>query len=170
MTLFYESYFQVFRRGHDTDLSVLVNGRDNMILQKKYSVYFYCSCILVLLYGVFALMVLIRSDWNLIIQPDDFFGAALGRRVLISRVLAIVLAYCSIVTILFSHKLFSRSLLFIVIWSWASYIDDTIIFQQGLLEVTQIAGGYLVMFRPFYLLLITYILVENWARYGEHYK
>jgi hypothetical protein len=119
---------------------------------------------------MFALMVLIGSDWDLIIQPDDFFGAALGRRVLISRVLAIVLAYCSIVTILLSHKLFSRSLLFIVIWSWASYIDDTIIFQQGLLEVTQIAGGYLVMFRPFYLLLITYILVENWVRYGEHYK
>ena len=141
-----------------------------MIPGKKYSVYFYCSNILILLYGMFALMVLIGSDWDRIIQPDDYFGAALGRRVLISRVLAIVLAFCSIVTILFSHKLFSRSLLFIVIWSWASYIDDTIIFQQGLLEVTQIAGGYLVMFRPFYLLLITYVLVENWARYGEHYK
>ena len=141
-----------------------------MISQKKYSVYFYFCFILISLYGVFALNVLIESDWDKIIQSNDAFGAALGRRVLISRVLAIVLAFCSIVTILFSHKLFSRSLLFIVIWSWASYIDDTIIFQQGLLEVTQIAGGYLVMFRPFYLLLITYVLVENWARYGEHYK
>ena len=127
-----------------------------MISQKKYSVYFYFSFILISLYGVFALNVLIESDWDQIIQSNDAFGAALGRRVLISRLLAIVLAFCSIVTILFSHKLFSRSLLFIVIWSWASYIDDTIIFQQGLLEVTQIAGGYLVMFRPFYLLLITY--------------
>ena len=141
-----------------------------MISQKKYSVYFYFSFILISLYGVFALNVLIESDWDQIIQSNDAFGAALGRRVLISRLLAIVLAFCSIVTILFSHKLFSRSLLFIVICSWASYIDDTIIFQQGLLEVTQIAGGYLVMFRQFYLLLITYVLVENWARYGEHYK
>lgn len=141
-----------------------------MISQKKYSVYFYFSVILIALYGVFALIVLIESDWDQVIQSNDVFGAALGRRVLISRVLAIVLAYCSLVTILFNHKLFSRTLLFLVVWSWASYIDDTIIFQQGLLEVTQIAGGYLVMFRPFYLLLISYILVENWLRYGEHYK
>jgi len=94
-----------------------------MIPRKKYSVYFYCSYILILLYGMFALMVLIGSDWDRIIQPDDFFGSALGRRVLISRVLAIVLAFCSIVTILFSHKLFSRSLLFIGICSGLLKLD-----------------------------------------------
>ena len=141
-----------------------------MIFQKKYSVYFYCSLILAVLYGVSALTVLIESDWDQIIQPNDVFGAALGRRVLISRVLAIVLALCFLVTAFLNHKLFSRTLLFIVVWSWASYIDDTIIFQQGLLEVTKMAGGYLVMFRPVYLLLITYVLAENWARYGEQYR
>ena len=40
-----------------------------MILQKKYSVYFYCSYILILLYGMFALMVLIGSDWDCSGQP-----------------------------------------------------------------------------------------------------
>ena len=141
-----------------------------MISQKKYSVYFYFSFILISLYGVFALNVLIESDWDQIIQSNDAFGAALGRRVLFSRVLGIVLAYCCLVTIPFSYKLFSQTLLFVVVWSWASYIDDTIIFQQGLLELTQIAGVYLVTLRPVYLVLITYILVENWVKYGEHYK
>jgi hypothetical protein len=141
-----------------------------MIFQKKYSVYFYCSIFLVALYGAFALIVLTGADWDPIILPNDDFGAALGKRVLTSRVIAIVLAYCCFMTALFNHKLFSRALLFVVIWSWASYIDDTIIFQQGLLEVTKMAGGYLVMFRPIYLLLITYVLAENWARYGEQYR
>jgi hypothetical protein len=141
-----------------------------MIYKKKYSVYFYSSLILVSLYGVFTFFMLIGSDWDQIILPEDAFGAALGKRVLISRTLAIALAFCCLSLLLFNHKLFSRTLMFTVVWSWASYIDDTIIFQQGLLEISQIADGYIVMFRPLYLLLITYALAENWARYGEHYE
>ena len=141
-----------------------------MIFQKKYSVYFYLSLILSAMYGVFAFLMLIGSDWDQIILPNDVFGAALGRRVLISRVLAIAFVFCCLIASFFSHKFFSRILMFIVVWSWASYIDDTIIFQQGLLVVSQIAGSYVIVFRPLYLLLITYVLVENWVRYGEQYE
>ena len=132
--------------------------------------YFYTSLILAAMYGVFAFLMLIGSDWDQIILPNDVFGAALGRRVLISRVLAIAFIFCCLIASFFSHKFFSRILMFIVVWSWASYIDDTIIFQQGLLAVSQIAGGYVIVFRPLYLLLITYALVENWAQYGDHYQ
>lgn len=141
-----------------------------MIFHKKYSVYFYTSLILAAMYGVFAFVLLIGSDWDQIILPNDVFGAALGRRVLISRVLTIAFVFCCLIASFFSHKFFSRILMFIVVWSWASYIDDTIIFQQGLLAVSQIAGGYVIVFRPLYLLLITYVLVENWVRYGEQYE
>ena len=61
-----------------------------MIFQKKYSIYFYSSSILVLLYGLFALYVLVSTQWNQVVIPDDAFGVALGRRVLTARIVAVV--------------------------------------------------------------------------------
>ena len=58
-----------------------------MIFQKKYSIYFYISLIIVILYGLFALYVLVSSQWGQVVIPDDAFGAALGRRVLTARVI-----------------------------------------------------------------------------------
>ena len=58
-----------------------------MIFQKKYSLYFYISLTLIVLYGLFALYVLVSSEWGQVVIPDDAFGAALGRRVLIARVI-----------------------------------------------------------------------------------
>lgn len=103
-------------------------------------------------------------------MPDDAFGIALGRRVLTARIIGILTLLSGFLISLVYPKIFGRFMVFAFIWSWASYIDDTIIFQQGLIEVTKIAGGYLDMFRPVYLLLITYVLAENWARYGEQYR
>ena len=141
-----------------------------MIFQKKYSIYFYFSLIIVILYGLFALYVLVSSQWGQVIIPDDAFGAALGRRVLTARIIGIVTLLSGFAMSLFYPQIFGRFMVFAVIWSWVSFIDDTIVFQEGVFEITKMAGGYLVIFRPVYLLLSTYVLVEHWVRYGEKYE
>ena len=141
-----------------------------MIFQKKYSIYFYISLILVILYGLFALYVLVSSQWGQVVIPDDAFGAALGTRVLKARIIGIVTMLSGLAISLFHPQIFGRFMVFAVIWSWVSFIDDTIVFQEGVFEITKMAGGYLVIFRPVYLLLSTYVLVEHWVRYGEKYE
>ena len=141
-----------------------------MIFQKKYSIYFYISLIIVILYGLFALYVLVSSQWGQVVIPDDAFGAALGRRVLTARIIGIVTLLSGFAMSLFYPQIFGRFMVFAVIWSWVSFIDYTIVFQEGVFEITKMAGGYLVIFRPVYLLLSTYVLVEHWVRYGEKYE
>ena len=141
-----------------------------MIFQKKYSIYFYISLIIAILYGLFALYVLVSSQWGQVVIPDDAFGAVLGRRVLTARIIGIVTLLSGLAISLFYPQIFGRFMVFAVIWSWISFIDDTIAFQEGVLEATKMAGGYLVIFRPVYLLLGTYILVEHWVRYGEKFE
>ena len=141
-----------------------------MIFQKKYSIYFYISLIIVILYGLFALYVLVSSQWGQVVIPDDAFGAALGRRVLTARIIGIVTLLSGFAMSLFYPQIFGRFMVFAVIWSWVSFIDDTIVFQEGVFEITKMAGGYLVIFRPVYLLLSTYVLVEHWVRYGEKFE
>ena len=141
-----------------------------MIFQKKYSIYFYISLIIVILYGLFALYVLVSSQWGQVVIPDDAFGAALGRRVLTARIIGIVTLLSGFAMSLFYPQIFGRFMVFAVIWSWISFIDDTVVFQEGVFEITKMAGGYLVIFRPVYLLLSTYVLVEHWVRYGEKYE
>jgi hypothetical protein len=141
-----------------------------VIFQKKYSIYFYISLIIVILYGLFALYVLVSSQWGQVVIPDDAFGAALGRRVLTARIIGIVTLLSGLAISLFYPQIFGRFMVFAAIWSWVSFIDDTIVFQEGVIEITKMAGGYLVIFRPVYLLLGTYVLVEHWIRYGEKYE
>jgi hypothetical protein len=141
-----------------------------VIFQKKYSIYFYISLIIVILYGLFALYVLVSSQWGQVVIPDDAFGAALGRRVLTARIIGIVTLLSGFAMSLFYPQIFGRFVVFAVIWSWVSFIDDTVVFQEGVFEITKMAGGYLVIFRPVYLLLSTYVLVEHWVRYGEKYE
>ena len=141
-----------------------------MIFQKKYSIYFYISLIIVILYGLFALYVLVSSQWGQVVIPDDAFGAALGRRVLKARIIGIVTLLSGFAISLFYSQIFGRFMVFAVIWSWVSFIDDTVVFQEGVFEITKMAGGYLVIFRPVYLLLGTYVLVEHWVRYGEKFE
>ncbi|MDA9568421.1 hypothetical protein N9S37_04350 [Gammaproteobacteria bacterium] len=141
-----------------------------MIFQKKYSIYFYISLIILFLYGLFALYTLVSSQWDQVVVPDDAFGTALGRRVLTARIMGVVTLFSGFAVSLFYPQIFDRFLVFAVIWSWISFIDDTVAFQEGVLEATKMAGGYLVIFRPVYVLLITYILVEHWVRYGEKFE
>jgi hypothetical protein len=141
-----------------------------VIFQKKYSIYFYISLIIIVLYGLFALYVLVSSQWGQVVIPDDAFGAALGRRVLTARIIGIVALFSGFAVSLFYPKIFTRFMVFAVIWSWISFIDDTVAFQEGVLETTKMAGGYLVIFRPVYLLLATYVLIEHWIRYGEKFE
>ena len=141
-----------------------------MIFQKKYSIYFYISLIIAILYGLFALYVLVSSQWGPVVIPDDAFGAALGRRVLKARIIGIVTLLSGLAISLFYPQIFGRFMVFAAIWSWVSFIDDTVVFQEGVFEITKMAGGYLVIFRPVYLLLGTYVLVEHWIRYGEKYE
>ncbi|MDA9351131.1 hypothetical protein N9R29_01405 [Gammaproteobacteria bacterium] len=141
-----------------------------MIFQKKYSIYFYISLIILFLYGSFALYTLVSSQWDQVVVPDDAFGTALGRRVLTARIMGVVTLFSGFAVSLFYPQIFGRFLVFAVIWSWISFIDDTVAFQEGVLEATKMAGGYLVIFRPVYVLLITYILVEHWVRYGEKFE
>jgi hypothetical protein len=141
-----------------------------VIFQKNYSIYFYISLIIAVLYGLFTLYVLVTSQWGQVVVPDDVFGVALGRRVLTARIIGIVTLLSGFVVSLFYPKISGRFMMFAVIWSWTSFIDDTAAFQEGVLEATKMAGGYLVVFRPVYLLLITYALVEHWVRYGEKFE
>ena len=141
-----------------------------MIFQKKYSIYFYISLIIVILYGLFALYVLVSSQWDQIVVPEDAFGAALGRRVLTARIIGIVMLLSGLAISLFYPQIFGRFMVFAAIWSWVSFIDDTVVFQEGVFEITKMAGGYLVIFRPIYLLLGTYVLVEHWIRYGKKFE
>ncbi|MDB2484888.1 hypothetical protein N9Y16_09970 [Gammaproteobacteria bacterium] len=141
-----------------------------MIFQKKYSIYFYISLIILFLYGSFALYTLVSSQWDQVVVPDDAFGTALGRRVLTAKIMGVVTLFSGFAVSLFYPQIFGRFLVFAVIWSWISFIDDTVAFQEGVLEATKMAGGYLVIFRPVYVLLITYILVEHWVRYGEKFE
>jgi hypothetical protein len=138
-----------------------------VIFQKNYSIYFYISLIIVVLYGLFTLYVLVTSQWGQVVVPDDVFGVALGRRVLTARIIGIVTLLSVFVVSFFYPKISGRFMVFAVIWSWTSFIDDTAVFQEGVLEATGMAGGYILVFRPVYLLLITYALVEHWVRYGE---
>jgi hypothetical protein len=141
-----------------------------VIFQKKYSIYFYISLSIVILYGLFALYVLVSSQWGQVVIPDDAFGAALGRRVLTARIIGIVTLLSGFAMSLFYPQIFGRFVVFAVIWSWVSFIDDIVVFQEGVFEIAKMAGGYLVIFRPVYLLLSTYVLVEHWVRYGEKYE
>ena len=141
-----------------------------MIFQKKYSIYFYISLIIMILYGLFALYALVSSQWDQIVVPEDAFGAALGRRVLTARIIGIVMLLSGLAISLFYPQIFGRFMVFAAIWSWVSFIDDTVVFQEGVFEITKMAGGYLVIFRPIYLLLGTYVLVEHWIRYGEKFE
>jgi hypothetical protein len=141
-----------------------------VIFQKNYSIYFYISLIIVVLYGLFALYVLVTSQWGQVVVPDDVFGVALGRRVLTARIIGIVTLLSGFVVSFFYPKISGRFMVFAVIWSWISFIDDTAVFQEGVLEATEMAGGYILVFRPVYLLLITYALVEHWVRYGEKFE
>ena len=141
-----------------------------MIFQKKYSIYFYISLIIIILYGLFALYALVSSQWDQIVVPEDAFGAALGRRVLTARIIGIVTLLSGFAISLFYPQIFGRFMVFAVIWSWVSFIDDTVVFQEGVFELTNMAGGFLVVFRPIYLLLGTYILVEHWVRSGEKFE
>ena len=141
-----------------------------MIFQKKYSIYFYISLIIVTLYGLFALYVLVSSQWDQIVVPEDAFGAALGRRVLTARIIGIVMLLSGLAISLFYPQIFGRFMVFAAIWSWVSFIDDTVVFQEGVFEITKMAGRYLVIFCPIYLLLGTYVLVEHWIRYGEKFE
>ena len=141
-----------------------------MIFQKKYSIYFYISLIIIILYGLFALYALVSSHWDQIVVPEDAFGAAVGRRVLTTRVIGILMLMSGFAISLFYPQIFGRFLMFAVIWSWISFIDDTIAFQEGVLDATEMAGSYLVIFRPVYLLLGAYVLVEHWIRYGEKFE
>jgi hypothetical protein len=141
-----------------------------VIFQKKYSLYFYISLIIVISYGLFALYVLVSSQWGQVVIPDDAFGAALGRRVLTARIIGIVTLLSGLAISLFYPQIFGRFMVFAAIWSWVSFIDDTVVFQEGVFEITKMAGGYLVIFRPIYLLLGTYVLVEHWIRYGEKFE
>ena len=111
-----------------------------MIFQKNYSIYFYISSILVVLYGLFALYVLVTSQWGQVVVPDDAFGVALGRRVLTARIIGIVTLLSGFVASLFYPKISGRFMMFAVIWSWTSFIDDTAAFQEGVLEATKMAG------------------------------
>ena len=141
-----------------------------MIFQKNYSIYFYISLIIVVLYGLFALYVLVTSQWGQVVVPDDAFGVALGRRVLTARIIGIVTLLSGFAISLFYPQIFGRFMVFAVIWSWVSFIDDTVVFQEGVFEIPKMVGGYLVIFRPVYLLLGTYVLVEHWIRYGEKFE
>ena len=141
-----------------------------MIFQKKYSIYFYISLIILVLYGLFALYALVSSQWDQVVVPDDAFGAALGKRVLTARIIGVVTLLSGFAVSLFYPQIFGRFLVFAVIWSWISFIDYSVAFQEGVLEATKMVGGYLVIFRPVYLLLVTYILVEHWVRYGEKFE
>ena len=141
-----------------------------MIFRKNYTIYFYSSLIFIVLYGLFALYVLTSSQWGQVVLPDDGFGVALGRRVLTARIIGIVTLLSGFAVSLFYPKIFGRFMVLAVIWSWVSFIDDTVAFQEGVLEVAEMAGVYLVIFRPVYLLLGTYLLVEHWVRYGEKFE
>ena len=141
-----------------------------MIFRKNYTIYFYSSLIFIVLYGLFALYVLTSSQWGQVVLPDDGFGVALGRRVLTARIIGIVTLLSGFAISLFYPQIFGRFMVFAVIWSWVSYIDDTVVFQEGVFELTNMAGGFLVVFRPIYLLLGTYILVEHWVRSGEKFE
>ena len=141
-----------------------------MIFQKKYSIYFYISMILVLLYGVSALYVIVSAQWDQVVMPDDAFGAALGRRVLIARIIGIVTLLSGFAISLFYPQIFGRFMMGAAIWSWVSFIDDTVVFQEGVFAAAGLPGGYLVIFRPIYLMLGTYVLVEHWIRYGEKFE
>ena len=141
-----------------------------MIFQKKYSIYFYSSLIFIILYGLFALYALTSSQWGQVVLPDDGFGVALGRRVLTARIIGIVTLLSGFAVSLFYPKIFGRFMVLAVIWSWISFIDDTVAFQEGVLEATEMAGVLLVIFRPVYLLLGTYVAVEHWVRYGEKFE
>ena len=100
-------------------------GCSEVIFQKKYSIYFFSSLILVILYGFFALYVIASAQWGQIVMPDDAFGAALGRRVLTARVIGIVTLLTGFVVSLFYPEIFGRFMVLAVIWSWISFIDDT---------------------------------------------
>ena len=141
-----------------------------MIFRKNYTIYFYSSLIFIVLYGLFALYVLTSSQWGQVVLPDDGFGVALGRRVLTARIIGIVTLLSGFAVSLFYPKIFGRFMVLAVIWSWISFIDDTVAFQEGVLEVTEMAGVLLVIFRPVYLLLGTYVAVEHWVRYGEKFE
>lgn len=140
-----------------------------MIFQKKYSIYFYASLILVTLYGSLCLYVLLEFSWDQLLRADNEVAAALGRRVITARILGIVLIAGGLAASLFFPKIFGRYLLIAAIWSWVSFIDDTLTFQGGVVELSGGGGGLIVGLRPVYILLVTYIVIEHWARYGGNF-
>lgn len=140
-----------------------------MIFQRKYSIYFYASIILVTLYGSFSLYVLLEFPWDQLLRAENEVAAALGSRIIGARILGIVLIFGGLAASLFFPKIFGRYLLIAAIWSWISFIDDTITFQGGVVEISGVGGGLIVGLRPIYVLLVTYIVIEHWARYGGNF-
>jgi hypothetical protein len=113
--------------------------------------------------------VLLEFSWDQLLRADNEVAAALGRRVITARILGIVLIAGGLAASLFFPKIFGRYLLIAAIWSWVSFIDDTLTFQGGVVELSGGGGGLIVGLRPVYILLVTYIVIEHWARYGGNF-
>jgi hypothetical protein len=113
--------------------------------------------------------VLLDFPWDQLLRAENEVAAALGSRIISARILGIVLIFGGLAASLFFPKIFGRYLLIAAIWSWISFIDDTITFQGGVVEISGVGGGLIVGLRPIYVLLVTYIVIEHWARYGGNF-
>ena len=127
----------------------------------NYSRFFLICLVFVLLYGISGIYIILQTDWSRVINPSDTFGYQIGLRILTTRLLAMIFFLALAVFVILTKKYMHQALIICAIWSWASFIDDSIALQVNIIIPSYTSGQLLLMARPLYLLAISWMLFEE---------
>ena len=128
---------------------------------KRYSLFFLICLVFVLSYGISGIYIILRTDWASVISQNDTFGYQMGLRILTTRLLAMIFFLVLTAYVFLTKKYVRQTLIVCVLWSWASFIDDNIALQINIIIPSYTSGQLLLVFRPLYLLAISWMLIEE---------
>lgn len=128
---------------------------------RRYSLLFLTCMGFSALYCVAAITIILTTEWSEVVQSNDAFAYHVGTRILIARLAAVVLFFLGGIFALLKPKYTKNFLIIVCLWSWAAFLDDSIIYQKNIIEPLQTSGILLLMLRPLYLLSVSWMLIEE---------
>ena len=127
---------------------------------RRYSLLFLTCMGFSALYCV-AAIALIPTEWSEVVQSNDAFAYHVGTRILIARLAAVVLFFLGGIFALLKPKYTKNFLIIVCLWSWAAFLDDSIVYQKNIIEPLKTSGILLLMLRPLYLISVSWMLIEE---------
>ena len=130
-------------------------------MNRRYSLLFLTCMGFSALYCVAAITIILTTEWSEVVQSNDAFAYHVGTRILIARLAAVVLFFLGGIFALLKPKYTKNFLIIVCLWSWAAFLDDSIIYQKIIIEPLQTNGILLLMLRPLYLISVSWMLIEE---------